>query len=406
MFPLPGCILQQPLCWCREPGSNDVLGVGLPSGSVIAVKDVSEAVRAFRRSGAEALITDRPDREWEPLWEAACDFVAALLLGIHAHLPALCPRIDLREGRGLSEKDDLVSLSVRFHDSEPIVGEVATLSRCCFELRIDNPVTFSLRRPAGPIGDKCPVDLHVSGFELPALADLIFLRSRLTEELGAEFDKQAAHQWFLAHKDEEFPLQESKFHRMFESLFGQPSAKLLPRFVHEDALWGYLHNPGCPLQSFSFHSGSRGGVAVTAERRPPRTSKEASLVEACQGVSKRFLTEQRSTCEKFSASATAFCAMLYGPAVGQEGADARVITKLFSAAKWWGCGSSGWQQWDVTYLVKDKRNALGLVTETQGRILWRIGGSSAKTARSDAVGGGGGGSPRSVRWCCRRRKRT
>merc|ERR1712059_198425 len=57
---------------------------------------------------------------------------------------------------------------------------------------------------------------------------------------------------------------------------------------------------------------------------------------------------------------------------GCKGANAAKITKLFSAAQWWGPGQEGWQRWDDTWLLTDKRDVFGRVVAEQGRIVWSL----------------------------------
>jgi len=153
---------------------------------------------------------------------------------------------------------------------------------------------------------------------------------------------------------------------------------MLPKQIPMDALWGYLHNPGLVFESLTFHADTRGNVTVTARRRAATTPKEAELMEKCALIAHSILKENRRAGEHFAASATSFAAMCYGADIGQSGAKAKVIEKLFSAAKWWGPGPSGWHASDETWLCKDKKNTFGVTTEEQGRLLWRLGNGPAK----------------------------
>jgi len=391
-------------CLSREVAapSKEPLGAG---GTPLPCKDLPTAVESFRRCGAEAL-SAAGDRSRDDLWGSACDLVSAVLLGIQDHLPELRPEIDLREG-GSTGSTELVSITVRFGDA-PIVGEVATLSRCCFEVRITGPLRFALRQPSAAScgGCKQPLVLAASGFDLPNLRDVAEMRSQLASLLGRGFDREAAYEWWQSNKDKEYPLETSKFHRMFESLFGQKATQLLPAQIRVDALWGYLHNPGCSIQTFTFHKDHKArGITVTATRAAPRTTEEAALVETCRQISHTVLRENRSAGERFATSTTSFCAMLYGHEVEQAGARAATIIKLFSAAKWWGPGDDGWHRWDQTWTCKDKRNKLGMLTEENGRIVWRIG----KVDGDSVVLAGKSGDARTCQrrgptCCCRRRR--
>mmetsp|Transcript_105380 Transcript_105380/g.265449 ORF Transcript_105380/g.265449 Transcript_105380/m.265449 type:complete len:485 (+) Transcript_105380:174-1628(+) len=373
------------------------------AGHPVACKDIASAVQAFRTCGAEALAREcifeeaaqwQSPASWEPLWSAAGDFVEALLLGVLAHLPELRPAVSVWEGGrvrregaggGQSEDEVLVSLAVDFGPT-PVVGEVATLSRFTQEVRLRGELRFALLRcqsPRGtpPIGgsgrlqpQRRRLAMYVSGLEMPALDDLSALRQRLQCDLGQEtLNREAAYHWWLQHRHADFPLETSKFNRIWESLFGQPALKVLPKQVHMDSLWGWLHNPGCDLRLFCFEAaGARGRVTLTAERAPAKSAEEARLLEVCREISTRVLTENRAAGERFAASTTNFCAMLYAAEVDQVGGCAATIVKMFSAAKWWGPGKLGWQQFDETALCKDRRNSCGFLAEEQGRIIWRL----------------------------------
>lgn len=402
------------ICLGREPpvASKDTPSWSSGSGGhPIACKDLEDAVRTFQKCGAEALVLAGGERpSWGPLWNTACDLVSAVLLGIQEHLPDLRPEIDLREG-GVVGSTEVVSIAVRFGDA-PIVGEVATLSRCCYEVRLGGPLRFALRRPAqaAEVGRSQPLVLQVAGLDLPNLRDVTLMRDKLASLLGSDFDRKNAYAWWQEHKDEEYPLESSKFHRMYESLFGAKTTQLLPRQIAIDALWGYLHNPGCSIQSFSFHKDYKArGVTITATRVAPKSMEEAALVETCRQISHTVLRENRTAGEKFATSTTNFCAMLYGHEVNQAGAKAPLIVKLFSAAKWWGPGDDGFHKYDNTWTVKDKRNKLGILVEEQGRIIWRLGAAgdsdSGDPAASKRPGGTQDGAPRRATVCCCRRRR-
>merc|ERR1719433_2391903 len=75
----------------------------------------------------------------------------------------------------------------------------------------------------------------------------------------------------------------------------------------------------------------------------------------------------------FAPSQVNMCAAIYGHDVGQPGADPSKLTKLFSAAEWWGPGPGGWQRWDQTWQCVDQRDTLGRTIREQGRLLWHRG---------------------------------
>jgi len=387
----PDCLprlLGHPLrfsCWNRDDKVVEAKAPTLKSttsgsalgGVSIPCKDLRSALQTFEKSGLTSMRLAEAGGgapKGEKLWGTACDLVRALLLGVEEHLPDLRPEIDLREHSPDAPGVEMVSLAVNF-GAQAVIGEVATPSRCGFEVRMSGSVRFSLQRPAPSKTSSQPqLTLRVHGLDFDSLLECHAVFKSLEKDLreNGGLSKESAYEWWTENKDTEYPLESSKFHRMVESLFGQRALQMMPKQIRIDSFWGFLHNPGCSIQSFTFHADSRSKTTLTARRNPAKSVEEAKLLETCLEVAQRVLKGNRSAGERFAASVTNFGAMLYGPDMGQSGADAAAIVKLCSAARWWGPGPDGWGKFDQTWGCKDKRNAFGIVVEEQGRLLWRF----------------------------------
>merc|ERR1711920_281503 len=98
------------------------------------------------------------------------------------------------------------------------------------------------------------------------------------------------------------------------------------------------------------------------------------LASVSDPLARENLIINRGKGEFFARSVMNFTAMVYGADVGQPGAQAKVIAKIFTGASWWGAEHGGWQQLDETWLCRDRKNRLGIVTQETGRVLWRVAG--------------------------------
>jgi len=336
-----------------------------------------EVVRAFRAKGSLAVQAASGGSD-APLWVAACDLVDAILQGVHAHLPAValtcevCGQCEKTGHTVACEAEEAVTLTVSF-DGKHIVGEVATPTRFCHEIHIVGKLRFALERPSGDSAK--PLVLRVAGLELPELPDVTRLREHMKAALGHEYGPDAALRWWMQNKHEQFPLEKSKFHRIAESLWGQRATMMLPRQFVTEFIWGFLNGTNCHLEAFMFQHGSGASpVKITARRGPGQTDLERELLAISGPLAIKQLLNNRASGEKFAASMMNFVAMIYGQDARQPGANARLITKVFSAASWWGPGQSGWQQYDTTWCCRDQKNSFGMVVKEQGRVIWRVAG--------------------------------
>lgn len=356
--------------------------------------ELPEAVRAFQTSGT-ALVKEVAGSTAEPLWAAANNFVECLLLGVREHLPDVSADCDLIvEESGLGAES--VSLVVRFAKS-PIVGQVCTPTRFCFDLHLLEAVKFTLHnKPANVNSDQ--LVLSVKGMVLAPLVEIPRLRDQAKAELGDKFNKFTAHGYWLRHKDEHYPLQTSKLHRIYESLWGSKAAKMLPGPYKVDFMWGFLLATNMYLDDFVFNHDPKVKVTVMARMEPCRTQEEKDLLEISTRVAQENLAKNRSAGEFFANSVTNFAAMLHAHTIGQPSANAKAITKLFSAAQWWGPGEHGWHRWEDTWLCRDQKGSFGHVIATQGRMIWQVHqtGPAQRTAQK----------PRRFCFCCRRREPT
>uniref|UniRef100_A0A7S0FXV1 Uncharacterized protein n=1 Tax=Pyrodinium bahamense TaxID=73915 RepID=A0A7S0FXV1_9DINO len=390
-------------CSARSVSKNGASGSqakghSLSYSSCCLHADLPEVLQAFRAKG-EAAVLATSGGDGGPLWAAACDLVEALLLGVRSHLQDVRTECELRlaNEEPCSVDTDVVSLKVRF-SAAPLIGEVATPSRFCHEVHLLEEVGFALRRPPTKTA-RDPLVLRVEGLELAELPEIPGLRRKIKTSLGSDFNIDTAYSWWLQHKDKEYPLDRSKFHRIYESLWGMRTMQMLPKQMSMDFFWSFLHGTNCHLEAFMFHHGKCSSrVRIAAQRGPGRNTEERELLAFSAPLAKQALAANRSNGERFAASVTNFGAMVYGRDIGQPPASARVITKIFSAARWWGHGPNGWQRFDHTWLCRDQTNSLGIVVKEQGRIIWRLPGESDSMRPPLEVR-----PPRRI-CCCRRRR--
>lgn len=341
-----------------------------------------EVLRLFRKDGHRMAQVAAGGKEAVslagPLVEAACQLVEALVLGIRAHLPEL--RAEARrewDGRNSHE----ASFSVRFIAPAAVIGEIVTRSRVALSVRVAGELHFALRLPQ-PLTEQTPLVLRVDGLEMPALPDAVRARTQLRAELGDRLDPMSAYAWWELHRHSEFPLPESKFHRVVESLLEQRALKMLGTKVRADSFWGYLHTTDLCIECFEFllDRRLRGGISVTALERPPRSSIEAEDRAKVSEITQRILRNNRPSADRVAPSAINVGAMLSGTKLGQPGASPAVVAKLLSHARWWGPGDDGWHRHDETWLCTDRKNNLGQAVEQQGRIIWRLEGTAPGAA--------------------------
>lgn len=233
-------------------------------------------------------------------------------------------------------------------------------------MRLAEEVRFALRKADGAER----VVLLVSGVCMARLPDLVDIQRAAFTELGDKLDKYSLLQWWMQNKDVHAPVEQSKFRRVGESIFSIRAFRALPNSVQAESFWGLFHASDSDLREFMFYFDDAREVRVLAKIAPPKADEE-HLWRENAAISRKTLQEQRETASTFASSAINVGAMLYASEVGQLGAKASIIIKLYSAADWWGEGSSGWQRWDKSWLCTDKKDMLGRIVKPQGRILWR-----------------------------------
>jgi hypothetical protein len=341
------------------------------------------SLQTFRATATEITL-ETSGEAGLPLCDAACKLVESLLLGITKHLPNVQADAFIftpEQSASLDWKgggfEHAVSIAVRFA-RVPIVGEIATRSRIPLDLRISEELRFALQ-PSVDMEHGAQVTLWTSGLEMWPLADAKVLRKKMESDLGAGYDLKAAYDWWRIHK-EQFPLQSSKLRRVVDSLFSQPSAMLYPAWQLHDAFWGFTQaDHGLEWKSFEFRTqgtGTSTWISITGDTFPDQAAtaeEEATRRRDCEwartAISKPSNRKGGDLC---AASTTALGKMRHDKFLGLQGGKAALITKLFSAADWWGCGESGWTQWDETWLCTDRKNSFGKVVAEQGRVLWRL----------------------------------
>eukprot|EP00928_Gymnodinium_smaydae_P036886 TRINITY_DN25706_c0_g1_i2.p1 TRINITY_DN25706_c0_g1~~TRINITY_DN25706_c0_g1_i2.p1 ORF type:complete len:454 (+),score=104.16 TRINITY_DN25706_c0_g1_i2:86-1447(+) len=352
----------------------------------VSTEEMEEALLRFRQRGDEALA--RSGRQGDLLlWSTACEVFEALLGGVQRHVPEVCVSVDVvdRESSRAASRlapSEVVAIVLRLGVPQ-LVGEIATRSRVCGELRLSQEVRLALLRPpptsdgerdhrkAKAAAPESPLEVSVSGLAFPKIEEVAHLRARLESELGDSFDRHSAYAWWLKNKDEEFPLQHSKFRRVYESFFRHAP---LPRWACEKGFWGFINATTLEasfFKLFRFHHDGKGSVEMTALRHPPTSPADVAQMAICDAMCRDVLLTDRPIAERFSPSSMNYMAMVWGRDVNQPGADPHKIAKLFAAADSWGPGPSGWHKLDDTWLCVDEKNAFGRVTKEQGRTIWR-----------------------------------
>jgi len=352
-------------------------------------QDLAEAARAFRVQCLAAARDAEAGEEALPLVEAAAQLVESILGGMHEQLRGVrvdaevrAPQPGAGPGRPDGAGEELAVLEARLGaPAAPLVGEIATRSRVAVNVQVSGGLRFALLRPARP--REQPVALRVDGLDMPTLPDCVCARTQLREELGLGLNPATAYEWWERNRHTRFPLQTSKFHRVVESLLEQRGMKVLGAQIRANSFWGYLHTTDLNIEVFNFHSDRRvpGGVTMTAQLRPPKTPAEAADREQVKVITKKMLLGNRASADKLAPSGINVGAMIAGPEVGQPGAHPRVVSKLLSAAQWWGPGEDGWHRFDETWLCTDRKDLLGRVVQQQGRIIWRERGSAEDRTR-------------------------
>jgi len=371
-------------------GSGELSEVGGVAAPLATRQELVEALRRFRNAG-NAAVTSRGDSARE-LWSAACEIVEAVLLGPSQHLPEVQMEVAVRDykasvsARGprdsRSSAEEEVSITVRFHPG-PLVGEFATRSRMGVEMILGPEVHFALLRNRAPSSSSAsgadPEDpdvlrLKVAGVFFPAHREAIQLRLRLAALLRSDFNRVTAYQWWIKHKETEFPPSTSKLRRVMESMLDK---SIIPLYAKEKGFWAYLLAPtaeASAFESLEFRHEGLGpeNITVHAPRRPPLTPDDVELMKASDAICTEVMENDRPYCEKMARSSFNFLAMWYGKLVGQRSASANMIAKLFTAADIWGPGKAGWQKEDETWLCVDQKDVMGRTLKEQGRVIWHM----------------------------------
>lgn len=227
------------------------------------------------------------------------------------------------------------------------------------------------------------MEVSVRGLYFDALPEVARLRKRLRDDLGPNFTPLSALDWWVAHRDLEYPVERSKLNRITSS-YGK-RIDLLPASLRADSLWALIHASSAEVLQFEFLlDGST--IRVHAETPPP-SDADAEAAE----VRKQFIDHfgrvagNRMLAEKMAKSAFNLGALFVARELGIPGAEASALIQLLSPAQWWGPGCEDWNRCDDTWLCADKRDFLGRVVARQGRLFWHVGSSEDECpARSAA----------------------
>lgn len=332
-----------------------------------------EMLQRFREEGSRQLgSAGRPPNApadvhgttpWEPLWDAACNVVEALLLGVESHVPGTVENVAMASGTA--------SLRVRLRNG-PCHGEFATRSRLSLSVCLEQELRIEMRAPVNP---EDPVVLNITGLTFMPLSEITSLRRRLKKEMGADFTKESAYEWWDKNRYTACPLESSKLHRCWESLFGLRVVQLAAGLEQrQDAFWNYLHSSGVDVQSFEFRYDECHEVRMTGTRRPLPPNEHGDrrrLLDTCDELCCSSLRRHGRNMQRFAPSGYNLLSLFYGLEVVGAGACPKKIAKLLSAASSWGPGEDGWQHWDRTWRCVDEQDWLMRVVREQGRVIWQ-----------------------------------
>lgn len=344
----------------QRQGDPVELGRG-PTGSI---DDLQASIKRFRDIACESVHAAQDEKVAE-IVNQTVDLVQELLTGPCRHIPGLHmdSKVEVKSAPG-----EIVSLEAEF--VSPLLAEIATRSRVPHAVRLSRRMRLALKIP-GPENHARPVErltLLVQGLSFPTLPECWQLRRQLREVYGDTFTKLDAFAWWNQHRFTEYPLEVSKLHRLWESLFGVGMGRTLADVRKADAFWAYLHTVPFEVEAFDVNWDSKVGARMCARiRSEPGDVKYCKL---CEETSLKVLRDERAYGERLARSAINFCAMVHASKIGQPGGNVKDICKLLTAAELWGPGPSGWQASDNTWQCTDRTSILGRLC--QGRLLWKV----------------------------------
>lgn len=346
---------------------------------MVSKQQLEEALARFNEVGATSVQSLRPSSLGSEAWKHSFSIAAALLRGIHQHVPRVVRSVEFAEGADCKPyysklpsggRGVVATVCVKLSQKE-VYGEIATRSRIGAYVRLGSEVIFAHHEPPTDLSTE-PLLLEVYGFDFPVLPEIIKLRRHLKQVLGQDYSRKSAAAWYEKHKDEFCPLKDSKLRRILASVFEVHSLMFLPEWAVSRALWGMLNICTLTYIGFEFWDEGKNGIRVTVQSSTPADPDD---VECLQNARDLFQLQasapgDRQIGERLFKSGYSVGSMNFGRALGHPGAKPDVIAKLFSAANLWGPAKSGWQSFDDTWLCTDRRDHLGQVAEEQGRIIW------------------------------------
>lgn len=340
---------------------------------------LEEAVHEFLAHAGHSIGESHHTTNDEALLDSAGEFVDGFLLGLNEQLPGLKASADVHWDT------ESATLVVRFVGA-PLMGEIATRSRIGYFVRLGKEVRITLRLPsattnsiisADAVSATTPLRLHFSGISFEPFPEVEPLRKRIQEVLGSNFNQCTAFEWWDANKDEVSSLQDSKLRWALESILSMRSAQaVMPQNGKERLLWGFLHCRPLELVSFEFRESGTEGIRVNGTCKDPVSPEDKRVQAAYDEVAVSVSQKDLSLGEYFMPSSVNWLALFHAETLRQSGlqvtgANPKLVTKLFSAAKEWGPGEDGWQANDHTWNCVDQKDVLGRFTLKQGRIVWR-----------------------------------
>ena len=262
----------------------------------------------------------------------------------------------------------------------------ASVVRCRGVRQLSAEAEQGRRRSLGPsrqvAGGRADVWLHLDGLALaPARGARALRKAAQGEGELAGLTPEAFYEAWAEHRVAW--RGKYKFQRILEASIDL-LCRCMPSFVPKVKVCGYLIwslLPSCEqsVRWLRFEPGrqdrSRAGVfgsLVPLGRGPGDPAAEVQRTSAYlvhTALGHELVT---SLAPRFAASMGAFYTCFYGEVSRHPPADARALTKLFSACRGPVAPPSGkpWQRADRTWHVTDEHDLLGRVKAEQGRVWW------------------------------------
>ncbi|OLQ09664.1 TPR repeat-containing thioredoxin TDX [Symbiodinium microadriaticum] len=253
---------------------------------MVSKQQLEEALARFNEVGATSVQSLRPSSLGSEAWKHSFSIAAALLRGIHQHVPRVVRSVEFAEGADCKPyysklpsggRGVVATVCVKLSQKE-VYGEIATRSRIGAYVRLGSEVIFAHHEPPTDLSTE-PLLLEVYGFDFPVLPETIKLRRHLKQVLGQDYSRKSAAAWYEKHKDEFCPLKDSKLRRILASVFEVHSLMFLPEWAVSRALWGMLNICTLTYIGFEFWDEGKNGIRVTVQSSTPADPDDVECLQ-------------------------------------------------------------------------------------------------------------------------------